>query len=165
MYYVLLLLRGFSFDAKILKIVHIQNSFIFIQMYSGLQRCLVSVHSGIALVTLACCGRGRGELGPGRWHLRSLMAHGLVQCTWPKRSCQVLNWQAIKWQQTWQQTSPKRRPLTYKKKNRRAESDKGAYSSTRRPLGLLGLGLGLGQGFRLRLVPEPTNYVKLTHFI
>jgi len=33
-----------------------------------------------------------------------------------------------------------------KKKNRRAESDKGAYSSTRRPFGTVGLGFGFGPG-------------------
>lgn len=33
-----------------------------------------------------------------------------------------------------------------KKKNRRAESDKGAYSSTRRPFGTVELGFGFGPG-------------------
>jgi len=60
-------------------------------------------------------GRGRGnwDWGVGicarLWHTAWSSAHGPKQT---KRSCQVLNWQAIKWQQTWQQTSPERRPLT-----------------------------------------------------
>lgn len=52
-----------------------------------------------------------------------------------------------------------------KKKIEERSQTKGLTLQLEDLLGLLGLGLGLGQGFRLRLVPEPTNYVKLTHFI
>jgi len=38
----------------------------------------------VTALATAVGGGGPGELGLGRWHLRSLMAHGLVQCTWAK---------------------------------------------------------------------------------
>lgn len=55
--------------------------------------------------------------------------------------------------------------IDLKKKIEERSQTKGLTLQLEDLLGLLGLGLGLGQGFRLRLVPEPTNYVKLTHFI